>query len=316
MLVSSFGACQQNNSKTLKSDTNQNKNMNNEMLNLYKHVKTYPDQPWYEIEYSQDACGYEILVNDLPITRYFLFGTANEQRIQINGAILHSGKQTITIRMFPPQLSDKSYSPALVDASKLKIKVLHRKSNNGAIEDYKTDFEFISPLKQGTEKFSESGQKFFEFKGTFEAVVPYNVEGWKNSKDLTKEDHAELEKQALTACNKYRNILKNKNVNELASLVYGRELELASTYYWSTPNDSKERWDDLKQSVMREQKVPSISGFKMVFYGDGKIVALVPTVELYKDYYTVVQGNTKEDDFDYSFFLHKKAGSNELTPIR
>lgn len=28
-------------------------------IDIYKQVQSYPNQPWYEIEYSQNACGYE-----------------------------------------------------------------------------------------------------------------------------------------------------------------------------------------------------------------------------------------------------------------
>lgn len=44
---------------------NQNKEVTRKMLDIYKQVKTADDRPRYEIEFSQDACGYEILINDV-----------------------------------------------------------------------------------------------------------------------------------------------------------------------------------------------------------------------------------------------------------
>jgi len=312
MLLSGVGACQQTKSTHVQ---NQTKNMDKKMLEIYKQVQTYPNNPWYEIEFSQDACGYEILINDLPLHRYFMFGSSNEQRIQINDQILKKGKQTITIRLFPPQLSDNSYSPVLVDASKFSIKVLHRKFTD-PIESYKQDFEFISPNKPGTEKFAASGQKFFEFKGTFEADVPYHVDGWENSKDLSKENQDELLKETVAAYNNFRDILVKKDADAYAALMYDKEVELAKTYYWSTPKDSEERWHDMKKSVLEERNILKLSDYKMVLYAHGRIVALQPTSLMYKDYLSAMHARTPDKDIQYSFFLHKKVGSNELTPIR
>ena len=311
ILLSTLAACQENQSKAVKRD----KNEVPKMLEIYKQVKTYPNHPLYEIEFSQDACGYEILINDLPLHRYFMFGSSNEQRIQINDQILKKGKQTITIRLFPPQLSDHSYSPVLVDASKFSIKVLHRKFKD-PLEDYKQDFEFISPHKPGTEKFAASGQKFYEFTGTFEADVPYHVEGWEGSKDLSKENQNELLKETVAAYNNFRDILVKKDADAYASLMYDKEVELAKTYYWSTPKDSEERWHDMKKSLLEDRNILKLSDYKLVLYAHGRVVALQPTSEMYKDYLSAMHAQTPEKDIQYSFFLHKKSGSNTLTPIR
>lgn len=309
ILLSTLAACQENKSKAGKQDKK------HEMLDIYKQVRDYPDKPWYEIEFSQDACGYEILINDLPVYRYFMFGSSNGQRIQINDQILKSGKQSITIRLFPPQLSDQTYSKVLVDATKFSVKVLHHKFD-GPAEDYKTDFEFKTRNQQGTEKFTGSGQKFFEFTGYFEAKVPYNVDGWGNSKDLSKENQDGLLKQAVIAYNKYRDILIKKDTTAYASMMYDKEVEMAKTYYWSKPQDSKDRWGDLKKPVLRDKDVLKLGDYKMVLYANGRILALQPTSQLYKDYLSAIHVQTSANDFGYSFFLHKKTGSNELTPIR
>ena len=150
--------------------------MDQQMLDINKQVKTYDYNPFYEIEFSQDACGYEILVNGVPVYRYLLMGSANEQRIPINDHIINSGKQEIIIRLFPPQLSNQSWSPTLVDGSKFKIKVIHQ-SNDGTTANPKQVFEFVTSNKSGTGKFVGSGQKVFEFKGSFNAEVPYRLEG-------------------------------------------------------------------------------------------------------------------------------------------
>lgn len=313
VLLSSLASCQQKQSSgtTTKSQVK----MDQKMLDIYKQVKTYDYNPLYEVEFSQDACGYEILINDVPLHRYLLFGSTNEQRIPINDHILTSGKQEIIIRLFPPQLSDQSWSSTLLDASKFKIKVIHHAPDNPT-ENFKQVFEFTTHHKPGTEKFLGSGQKVFEFKGSFEAEVPYQLEGWRNSKDLSKENQDELLKQAVAAYNNFRNILIKKDIDNYAALMYDKEVELAKAFYWDTLTDSKERWEEMSATVSEKREILHLKDFKMVLYAGGKVLALQPTSQMYKDYLSAIHAQTDNDDIQISFMLHKKAGSNQLTPIR
>ncbi|WP_131401778.1 hypothetical protein [Chryseobacterium sp. JM1] len=294
---------------------NQDKEVNRKMLDIYQQVKIADDHPRYEIEFSQDACGYEILINDVPVHRYLLSGSVNEQRIPVNDHILLSGKQEITIRLFPPMLSDGSWSPVLVDASRFKIKVIHRQ-NNGPLEDDQSVFEFNTSNQTRTEKFQASGQKFFEFKGVFNAKVPYQLEGWRHSKDLSKENQDQLLKEAVAAYNSFRNVLIKKDTKAYASLMYDKEVELAKAFYWNMAADSEERWNEMSSIILEKREILPLKGFKMVLYAGGKIVALQPTDEMYKDYLSAIHARTPDEDIQVSFLLHKKAGSNELTPIR
>ena len=289
--------------------------MDKKMLDIYKQVKSYDYNPLYEVEFSSESCGYEVLINGVPVHRYLLFGSANEQCIPINDHILRSGKQEIMIRLFPPQLSDNSWSPALVDASKFKIKVFHHASDN-ASEDHKKVFEFSTSNKPGTEKFLGSGQKVFEFNGSFDAVVPYRLEGWQNSKDLSSENQDELLKEAVVAFNNFRNVLIKKDVNAYALLMYDKEVELAKAFYWHTLADSKERWDEMSATVLEKREILPLKDFRMVLYAGGKVLALQPTSEMYRDFLSAIHVQTQEDDIQVSFLLHKKQGSNQLTPIR
>ncbi|WP_284460954.1 hypothetical protein [Chryseobacterium sp.] len=313
-LLSNLSGCQQK--QTIASTMeNQDQLIDQKMLDIYKQVKVYDYSPLYQVEFSQDACGYEILINDIPLHRYLFLGSANMQRIPINDHILRSGQQEITIRLFPPQLSDESWSPTFVEASNFKIKVLRSKAD-GPLNDYKQIFEFSTSTKRGTENFLATGQKVFEFKGTFVADVPYELEGWHNSKDLSRENKDELLKEAISAYNRFRNILIKKDVTAYASLMYDKEVELAKAYYWHTSIDSKERWNEMSGTVRKKREILPLKNFKMVLYAGGKVLALQPTSLLYKDYLSAIHTQTDSEDIQVSFLLHKKAGSNKLTAIR
>ena len=313
LLLFSLASCQkeQSSATTIKSK----EKMGQKMLDIYKQVRIYNYSPLYEVEFSSDACGYEILINGVPLQRYLLFGGTNEQRIPINDHILSSGKQEIIIRLFPPQFSDQSWSPTFVDGSKFKIKVIHH-ATDGSTDNPKQVFEFTSSNKPGTEKFVGSGQKVFEFKGSFDAIVPYQIEGWKNSKDLSKENQDKLLKEAVAAYNDFRNVLIRKDVNAYESLMYDKEVELAKAFYWNTSADSKERWDEMSGTVREKRDILPIKDFKMVLYAEGRVLALQPTSEMYKDYFSAIHAQTDDEDIQVSFLLHKKVGSNELTPVR
>lgn len=313
ILLSILTGCQQKQSSG-STITSQQK-MDQKMLDIYQQVNKSDHNPLYEVEFSQDACGYEILINDVPLHRYLLFGSANEQRLPINDHILTSGKQEIIIRLFPLQLSDQSWSPTLVDATKFKIKVFHHAADSPK-DNYEPVFEFSTSNKLGTEKFLASGQKVFEFKGSFDADVPYQLAGWSNSKDLSKEDQDKLLKEAVAAYNNFRNVLIKKDVNAYAALMYDKEVELAKAFYRGTPEDSKKRWDQMSATVREKREILPLKDFKMVLYAGGKVLALQPTSEMYKDYLSAIQAQTEDDDIQVSFLLHKKVGSNELTPIR
>ncbi|WP_073230424.1 hypothetical protein [Pedobacter caeni] len=312
VLLSGFGACQE---KSTSGTALKKQDQDQKMLDIYKQVKTFNDQPWYELEFSQDACGYEILINDIPLQRYLMFGSVNKQRIPVNDHILATGKQNITIRMFPPQLSDGSWSASLVDASKLAVKVMYRKFD-GPMEDFTPVFEFVAPNKAGTAGYLRSGQQFYEFKGSFEAIVPYQLEGWDNSKDLSKENQEELLKEAVLAYNRFRKVLINKEVNVYADLMYDKELDLAKAFYWTKPSDSKARWSEMKGTVLEKREILPLVDFKLVLYAGGKVLALQPVKGMYQDYLSAIHARTADDDIQISFLLHKKRGSNELSPIR
>lgn len=52
----------------------------------------------------------------------------------------------------------------------------------------------------------------------------------------------------------------------------------------------------------------------MVLYGGGRVVASQPTDQRCKDYLSSIHAQTADEDIQVSFLLHKKAGSDELTP--
>jgi hypothetical protein len=285
------------------------------MTGIYKQAKVYAHNPWYEVEFSQDACGYEILINDLPVHRYYMYGSTQKQRIQINDHILQSGKQHITIRMYPPQQSDGRYSPTLTDASSFSLKIQHR-ATDGPVDSARQVFTFRSPVVEGTPYFLASGHKYYEFKGTFDAEVPYRLDGWGQSKDLSQEDQGVLLQEAIAVCDSFRQILIRKDVDAYASLMLDKEKELAKAFYWAQPIDSRDRWEELKEALLEQRDILPLKDFKMVLYAGGKVLALQPSAELYKDFLSAIHAQTPDKDIQVSFFLHKKAGSNKLSPIR
>lgn len=98
--------------------------------------------------------------------------------------------------------------------------------------------------------------------------------------------------------------------------MYDKEVEIAKAYYWDTSEHSKKRWEELSAAVHEKRQVLPLKDSKIVLYAGGKVLALQPTDELYNDYLSAIHAQTDSEDIQVSFLLHKKAGSNQLTPIR
>ena len=71
---------------------------------LAKYIRSYEKEPIYYIYVNHEQCFFEVLVNDIPAFRYFRDGGIMSP-INLNEYIYHSGKQTITYRLYSQTIS-------------------------------------------------------------------------------------------------------------------------------------------------------------------------------------------------------------------
>src|SRR6187402_2419182 len=185
-------SCGQNNSKLNKEK------IRNEWENIYKQVKAYKYNPIIILDFSAYNCTYQILINDVPALTSTEEGNINGSQFPVSDLILKSGPQSITIRVYPAMKGDYESEPFLTAKSGMTVKVKMGDYSNQDPEIFKTLYTFETP------DFKQSNLPYAEYKGTFEAEVPYTLKGWSNGVLLAKEDKGKLLKEALAVFEQYR----------------------------------------------------------------------------------------------------------------
>lgn len=141
-------------------------------------------------------------------------------------------------------------------------------------EYYKTKFEdFIEDYNVKLSKVDED-LPFVERKGEFMATVPYELEGWSNGKDLSKEDPKKLEEEVMGRMKEIADLYQNKDIEGLAREQYKRMQEVDQSYYFHTKEKSEELLVELQESLNESKKTELLEG-KMKLMANGKLVTIL-----------------------------------------
>jgi hypothetical protein len=264
-------------------------NANNIVDETFKNVKRFSKEPMYFIRPAQSNCVYEILVNDkLMVKEYGIEQYATP--IKINPAILKSGIQTVTVRLYP--LGDaikRAYDEGetvktLLPKTQMNIQVVKYDAFNinSSLDAEKEVITHSAPIdKEG--KFKGAGLPYYEYTFTFEAEVPYEIEAWSKGQDLTQLDKDKLKEQVVKYYKGIQNIYKTKDKDALSRLVFKNFVKSSQTRYW-TKEDIKETWEEelneIDFKVIEFADKGEYSDYDLQFYGNGKLVALKhPSIE-------------------------------------
>lgn len=262
VLINISACAQDKNKKTENMNEITSQNFVDKVL---ENVKHYDKEPEYLLRIGNNTM-YEVLVNDIPVYKHYR-ETQLISPIEINYAILKSGSQKVTFRLY--SFDDNGFA----DNNGINLRILTRD---------KKDVDRVG-LGKAPEKLllereilvNKKGEKYFEGEITFEAEVPYENIGWSEGQDLTKFDQKELENAVVAFYQKMWNIYNDESKKEEQfPLIVEREREIARSKYYS-PKDLEE--------ILKENLLPytnstyemlPLENYKMVFYGDGKSVAL------------------------------------------
>jgi hypothetical protein len=172
----------------------------------------------------------------------------------INYVILKSGDQKIRYKIFSKE--KESY---------IGIEVY-------TIDNKNKDLKTIKNYER-TIKMSDSGVYEGEF--TFDALVPYENKGWSEGQDLTTFDKKELETAVVAFYQKMWNIYHDKSKKEEQfPLIVEREREIALSKYYFKKDLEEILEENLLPYTNSSYEMLSLEDYKMVFYGNGKAVAL------------------------------------------
>lgn len=201
---------------------------------MLKAVKHYPKEPYYYLFVNHQACYFEILVNDLPVYKYFKDGQIVTP-IDIYFALNKSGKQTITYKLYPQTERENGEGfKTLLNWTSMKIEIFQRNKADTAGNAFASEKEVLKHInltKPDQKTFIASGKDYYEYTFTFDATVPYQNEGWENSEDLSKMDQKKLLLKTENAYKQVWQLLKDKKENEYFSLLSKKELETSQAEY-------------------------------------------------------------------------------------
>jgi len=292
---------------------------------IFEKVKHYPQETYYYLFVNHQACYFEIMVNDVPAFKYFKEGQIITP-ISINEFINKSGKQTITYKLYPltKRASGDGFN-TLLDWTSIKIELFQRNkadTTGNAFASEKKVLEHSSLTKPDGKAFIAEGKDYYEYTFTFDAQVPYKNKGWENSEDLSKLDQKKLLAKTENAYKQVWNILEKKEADSYFNLIFNSYLETCQAEYTDKEKIEKIIKSNLLPFENKTYKLEPLEGYKMVLYGNGRIVSLdlVSMDPRLRNKWAIWGKYTDEDDDISSrnirFYLHIPKGKTNFEVIR
>ncbi|MDR2918430.1 MAG: hypothetical protein LBV72_03565 [Tannerella sp.] len=292
--------------------------------NLYKEVKYHKQSVSYFVNIHAGLCAFELWVNDMPVERYNGSNGAGTIHLSapINTHILKSGVQNWELKLYPPVINGVRLE-TLPESIKVELSVEALQfDDNGSMRHLSQPVSLFSTsdTKKNARLISATaGRGETIYRGTFEAKIPYKLTGWSESEDLTQQDSTALITELIEQYETFCTLLEDGKTDEIARLILRREQETAQSLFYN-----KAKNDDYLQRVFMEsfalagQKPYPLEKYKMVFYGNGRMVTLERTDMPYEPALATKNFNADGKEFTkiYYLYFHKPKGSDKLEIIR
>lgn len=216
-------------------------------------------QPYYMIDFSASACLFEIRINDYPVIHMNIEGQVSTM-IPINFAILESGLQSISVAMLP-NIGNTQLHPK----SELKFNI--------KLFDVTNDFVFNKQFGDyQSEAIREKKLPVIKYVNSFQADVPYKLEGWQKGRNLKDVDGCK--KKLESAYSKISKMIQEGRFDEYKQLISKRENNMATSMYLSY-QESESRIKELVQDFNSGFKVQPVSKEAVMFlYANNKVAML------------------------------------------
>ena len=275
----SLMACSQNKNVAMQ---NPNISKDNIVEEITKEVKNYPKEPMYALRQYAFKCYFEIYIDDVLVAKNF--DNLLADAFDINRVIFKSGKHKIKYKLYPLGSSNKydTNYPTLVDDTDFTLSLVSYDQKN----DQANDIEYLKyevpkietkvTPDYSTFKFEGAGKAYYEGSFDINVDVPYELHPpFENAQDLKKIDRKELEAKLLSKYKEVWNVYQNKELNNIARLEYNALKNLYVSNY-----DSKETINENWQEYLKAYKsstfqMQPIEKYKLEFFADGKMVALM-----------------------------------------
>lgn len=281
----SLSACKQKNNANnqigppITASNGENITAANTLQNQIKAVGHYANEPLYYLYVDHQQCFFQVLINDIPVFRYFEDGNVIAP-IVLNNYIRHSGKQTVTCKLYPQ--TQRIYGEGfktLTPYTKFDIK-LYERNHADTVSDFENHKLLLvrnTATKADKKTFIGAGEDYYEYTFTFDAKVPFELKSWENGQDLSKLDAKVLLNKTENAYQYYYDIIKNKQIETYYKLTFANAIAQIKSEYWGI--------DDIKASIKEDEaflkdktfKLEPLENYKLQLYGNGKVVCLEQT---------------------------------------
>ena len=283
LVLTAFHSCSQ------PTPVNQNPNITADNLveEIAKQVKHYPSEKIYGIDYSNNNCYFDMFVDGIRAYRYPGRGVVGSTAIEINELLFHSGKHTISYKMYPLYTLEErgvtTTQNTLVDNSYVTLEVYsyNLKDKNArdiSYAEYTTPNIAIKNAQGDTisYKFAGAGKTYYEGSFEVELDVPYQLQPpFATAQDLRKMDQKLLMTKLLAKYKEVWQIYKNREINNIARLEFDMLKDYAVSHY-ATKEVIKKNWEYLYDNYKNTSfEMQPISNYKLEFFADGKLVALM-----------------------------------------
>jgi len=306
----------------------QNKN-NAEMDKIINEIAsqliTFKDKPSYHASINTSACSFEFLVNDMPVLSYYNKGGIATS-VPINPQILKSGIQTFKIKIYPGYYKENKQliqADSLIKDTKFDLSFSHKDWSNLG-EESKIDFEFSLPhtiTESGIREFKLAGSPYFEYKGTFNASVPYSLKGWQESVNLSEENEEDLEAEVIKVYQELIVKYKNKDIEGISEYNKNKITERLQSIYSTEKSDILKITDKISSKFNSPSfNIEPLENYKINILGNGRAVRLVRDDLKNKGEGVVrITYQNKEGKKRLSFYgftFHRPVKGGPLVPIR
>ncbi|HEX8357745.1 MAG TPA: hypothetical protein VF610_10045, partial [Segetibacter sp.] len=248
-------------------------------------------------------CQFEVFIDDVLLLRMMGPITQNGGGItgahDINQLLLTSGKHEIKVRMYP-----KFGKQIFGDEGYVNLKFYYFLQERFKNHIYYNDMNAHNGIhidqvdKQWIEKWDQENQvgydgdyvakqpdKFkglpaYEWRKTFNAEVPFDLDGWRNSVNLIKEQDDEkkdIKNEVFDEYRKIHELFEKRDATAYLTLVKEREELITHTLYYRE-SDKKLRNEEIVKLILDpDYKVEPMykETFKLDFQGYGKLVSII-----------------------------------------
>ena len=274
-----------------------------ERFKTYK-IKEYTmiKNPYYVAEITSSRCSVELSVNSIPNYKHFeeedIMSTATIEW-PINLFISKNGLQHFEVLVMP--LKNKT---TILPKAFVRIKIFKTE----AIEEYVQQELFSEEIE--ITFADKKGLSTYVIKNTFQAELPFKIEGWENSVDLSKEDKKELYKEIIAWNEKTAKIYQTSDAVGYKNAFGKRDLEINQLLY--LPQDKSHSFHPKDKYILALNN----DLYKLELYANNKLASVRMPYELPGFRY---DPKVKDEDaigFSLNVYFHRKQKGMPLEIIR